>query len=300
MYHYVRDLKNTKYPDIKGLNTNLFIEQIEYFKKNYNYISTHDLIDNNSLPDNPILLTFDDGYLDHYITVYPILKEMNISGCFFPIVNASKNRKVLDVNKIHFILASVKNKEIIVNEIDNYILKSSNNYNLKKLKEYKNNIPKSRFDTEDVMYIKCMLQRKLPIDLRNELSEILFEKYVSESEEEFASTLYTTTEQLQEMYNNGMSIGAHGYLHNWLANISDSKQEFEINESVKFLNDIGVKSNERIMSYPYGSYNDNTLMLMDKYDFKLGFTTKVDKAYLDKPLELSRFDTNDFPKDRNA
>ena len=39
MYHYVRDLKNSKYPNIKGLDIKLFNEQILYLKKNYNVIS---------------------------------------------------------------------------------------------------------------------------------------------------------------------------------------------------------------------------------------------------------------------
>ena len=33
MYHYVRDLKNGRYPKIKGLDILLFKEQIKYLKK---------------------------------------------------------------------------------------------------------------------------------------------------------------------------------------------------------------------------------------------------------------------------
>lgn len=35
------------------------------------------------LPDKPIILTFDDGYLDNYETAFPILKEMGFTGTFF-------------------------------------------------------------------------------------------------------------------------------------------------------------------------------------------------------------------------
>ncbi|MGV8982708.1 hypothetical protein [Clostridium sp.] len=31
MYHYVRDLKNSRYPEIKGLDYNLFKNQIDFF-----------------------------------------------------------------------------------------------------------------------------------------------------------------------------------------------------------------------------------------------------------------------------
>ena len=36
MYHYVRDLKNSRFPGIKGLELDLFKEQIEYLHKHYN------------------------------------------------------------------------------------------------------------------------------------------------------------------------------------------------------------------------------------------------------------------------
>jgi hypothetical protein len=31
MYHYVRDLKNSRYPQIKGLDINCFEEQLDFF-----------------------------------------------------------------------------------------------------------------------------------------------------------------------------------------------------------------------------------------------------------------------------
>lgn len=35
MYHYVRDLKNSRYPEIKGCDVRLFKEQVQYIKKHY-------------------------------------------------------------------------------------------------------------------------------------------------------------------------------------------------------------------------------------------------------------------------
>ena len=42
MYHYVRDLINSRYPDIKGLDIRSFKNQIEFIKKNYNIIKMED------------------------------------------------------------------------------------------------------------------------------------------------------------------------------------------------------------------------------------------------------------------
>ena len=57
------------------------------------------------LPENACLLTFDDGYLGHYITVFPELARRGWSGAFYPPVVALHREQVMEVNKIHLILA---------------------------------------------------------------------------------------------------------------------------------------------------------------------------------------------------
>lgn len=39
------------------------------------------------LPDKPILITFDDGYLDNYVYAYPIMKKYGFTGIIFIITN---------------------------------------------------------------------------------------------------------------------------------------------------------------------------------------------------------------------
>lgn len=52
------------------------------------------MFNNSPLPKNPILLTFDDGYVDNYTQLFPILKKYNVKGIVFPItglVNENPN-----------------------------------------------------------------------------------------------------------------------------------------------------------------------------------------------------------------
>ena len=44
MYHYVRNIKESRYPDIKGLELKDFIEQIEYMNKHYNFLTIEQII----------------------------------------------------------------------------------------------------------------------------------------------------------------------------------------------------------------------------------------------------------------
>ena len=56
-------------------------------------------------------MTFDDGYKDHYTYVLPVLLENNIQGSFYIPTKCFQDKKVLDVNKIHFILESCIGEE---------------------------------------------------------------------------------------------------------------------------------------------------------------------------------------------
>lgn len=64
-----------------------FREQIRYLKENgYRPVTLAGLLQSEhdaELPCKPIMLTFDDGYISHYDTVLPILKEYGFSGAFF-------------------------------------------------------------------------------------------------------------------------------------------------------------------------------------------------------------------------
>ena len=113
MYHYIRDVQSSLFPRINALSVSDFKNQLNYLEKNYTFVSIADLqasiLDKkSSLPPNSVLLTFDDGYSDHFETVYPILCDRGIKGIFFPPARPIIENSVLDVNKIQFIIAVCK------------------------------------------------------------------------------------------------------------------------------------------------------------------------------------------------
>ena len=101
MYHYVREIKNSKYPNLKGLEFKEFKKQINYFCNNFNVLSSEDfveIVNNKKIPRKPsIFLTFDDGYMDHYKYVIPYLVKKKISASFYPPINAIENNKEINM-----------------------------------------------------------------------------------------------------------------------------------------------------------------------------------------------------------
>lgn len=171
MYHYVRDLKHSRYPEIKGLDIGLFKEQIKYILKYYKVIRMEELIDavknQKKLPGNSLLLTFDDAYKDHFEFVFPVLDELDIQGSFFPPAKAIQEHQVLDVNKIHFVLASVEDKKQIISDIHFMMDRFRGEYSIESDSYYDNklNSEESRFDTKEVVFIKKCSRENYPKNL---------------------------------------------------------------------------------------------------------------------------------------
>ena len=94
MYHYVSELP----PDWDATRRELtvspqFRSHLDYlFYNGYTPISFYALDDalmtGSPLPAKPVILTFDDGYIDHYIHVYPALQQFGFTGTFFIITSA--------------------------------------------------------------------------------------------------------------------------------------------------------------------------------------------------------------------
>lgn len=109
-YHAVNDINHSSLV----VTTSDFRDDMKYLANNgytsitmdelYNY-----LVHNESLPDKPVLITFDDGYTDNYTNAFPILKEYHMQATLFMIGDAigtdrflsAEQLKEMDANGFH-------------------------------------------------------------------------------------------------------------------------------------------------------------------------------------------------------
>ena len=296
---------NSRYPDIKGLDTRVLREQLEFFKSNFNVITMEQVMDaiedKNNLPEKALLLTFDDGYIDNYTYAMPLLEEFGMQGSFFIPGKTFATHQLLDVNKIHYMLASADISKLVedVKEKMNYY--RGREYDFPTNEELWNEYAiENRWDSKETIFVKRMLQTVLPERLRNQISSDLFKKYVGVTEEQLAYELYMTEEQIRTMKRHGMFIGLHGYDHYWLGKLPKEQMQQDISKALETLDEF-IDRKRWVMNYPYGNYSQDVLDYVKSEGACVGLSTEVRVAEIgkDNDLTLPRFDCNDFPPKSN-
>lgn len=307
MYHYVRRLTATRFPRLTAFDLHAFRGQLAYIAAHYTPVSALDICSaargEADLPSRPILLTFDDGYAEHYREVMPLLRDARIPGVFFPAAASLIERRVLDVNKIQFVLAAAETPEMVAEAIDKAVESERGRADVKPLADYRAEGWKPvRYDSPAASYVKYMLQGALPAALRATVLDALFAKFVSSDEEAFADELYFTIDQAREIADAGMTIGCHADRHITLTSLSRDGQAAEIDGALRVLDAIGQPRSPFVFSYAKGAHNADSVSLLHARGCALAVTNRPSIAMLapDTLLMLPRLDANHLPSDERA
>lgn len=306
VYHYIRPVKRSKYPNLKALEIEIFKKHLNYLSRKYSIISYEELIDflkNKKNFENPCMLTFDDGYKDHLQHVIPELKKRNIKGFFFPSVEPILKKNILNVNKLQFVLEKQKKPSVIFKDILNILLKKKfiKDYEIKKINKISKKFTnRSRpYDNKNVAFLKYLLQEYFSENIINYCCNYLFKKYVSKNEEKFSKSLYMSLADLKKIDNLGMYVGAHGFSHKHFTKLNSYQKNSEIRNNLQFLKKFKLYKKNWIMCYPYGSYDAATIRILKKYNCCMGLTIRNGINLLRKKenfYNLKRIDAKELNK----
>jgi len=308
MYHYVRNNEDYEY-DCYARRWSEFESQVDFIQSKLDIASPSDLDKVNyflqSKEAQGCLLTFDDGYKDHLVCS-DLLASKNLKGIFFPPINAIKG-ELLDINAIHRLIGT---RGTSINQVLSRIVLHVKEMNLEVvdwkgrptlIEEYLQQDVDSRLDDAPTIFIKRLLQRDIRGDenRRNIILDCL-EFFSGVNPSEFAKNLYLSDSEMQQMNAHGMLFGSHGVTHRWLNNLTIKEQEAEIINSFAELKKLSLlQSNKiKVMCYPYGAYNSDTLRILNIQRVDYALTTQVGAATISLNakaiFELKRWDTNDF------
>ena len=303
MYHYIKELKSTSFKNFKFLEYSDFQKQINFFEKKFNILSFDDfrsILKSKKFPKKPsILLTFDDGYIDHYKYAFPLLSKKKIKACFFSPTSIFKKNHFLEVNKVHIILDKFQDRDQLlkiimaelkkISDIDTDILIKN------VLLDVKNST--HRFDDKKTLMVKYLLQHSIPEKFRIQLLKKLFGITILKSKLSEIENFYINKNNLLEMLKGGMHFGSHGHLHLKFDKLNLVKAEKEIQDSLKNFEALGLHEKIKTLCYPYGNYDHKTIQLLKKYNIEYGFTINPGSIFSGSSIsdyELPRYDTNDF------
>ena len=280
-YHYVRDNSN-----MKCITVNKFHNQIEMLSKQYKFVTLSELIKN---PTNRpcCVFSFDDGLIDGFNNVLPILHKFGAKGTFF-ISTSVLLGKMLAAQKRHMLLSKlgpIKFTEEFNKKVSNKNkITSSENY-----QDY--------YHRDDVATANLKYHLDYCVGSEEALQKV-FSKFFNEKKE--LQSLYLSENQIKIMLSKGMEIGSHGHTHQHLSRLSGSKLISEITKPQKILKDhfsIDIKT----MSYPFGDYNSEVMACVKQCGLIAAVTVipgnvQDSKSY----FELCRVDCADLGVDNGG
>src|SRR5262249_48215558 len=115
------------YPFFKYLHKDDFSRQLDFFEKEYGFVSQIDFINcfTTGKPANGVVLTFDDGLKDHIEFVLPELQRRNQWGIFYVCTGVYQTHQLLDVHATHLLLGRLGGEKllnILLKEVDETML----------------------------------------------------------------------------------------------------------------------------------------------------------------------------------
>jgi len=276
------------------MNVERFEKIVESLLSKYTIIDVEDLRELETISskhNKPIcLLTFDDGLLDHYTYVLPVLKKYGIRAAFYPSSSTVLEGRILDTHMILSILALVQDLDILVSRISNSIFEELGNKSgyllLKTL-----NLKPERYSIERT------LDRDLPKHLREKIVMNLFEQYVTSDSTTFAMEIYMNESQIMELKDSGMHIGSHLHTHEWVSTLNHSERINEVDLSLSFLRKIGMKPESGwTLAYPFGDFDGDFINLVNSRGCTFAFGVKNQPSSVDNimRLQMSRINADTF------
>ena len=301
MYHYVRIPDSFEVGVNNYYNFDKFMHDIKSLKNakkcflNPKNLSKTEWIEVSTDP-NKIILTFDDGYIDHSKLVAPFLNSEGICGLFFVPSKMLVERKTLDVNKIHVMLHKFKGHESKLCKKLIEFLARERGFDDLQLSNLKSRYFKpGKYDDAITNFLKRTLQLELrEEDLAKFVGEIY--KYNSSNLEDLANNLYLNLEDFKLLASQGHTLGLHGHNHSYLSRLSFENQFEDISRSIDIFKENKV-SDQLFFAYPYGDYNGNTLEICKSCGIEVSFIDNMKNVSNNEPcLTIPRIDCNDYFK----
>ncbi|HLG98177.1 MAG TPA: polysaccharide deacetylase family protein [Bryobacteraceae bacterium] len=273
VYHYVRDLPRSRFPQIKGMLTCDFRRQVDLLAANFEMASLDSAVAFAAGEYQPsrdlCLLTFDDGLKEHYTEATSFLAERRIQGVFFLITGCLSDHRVAPVHMNHFLTAALGFQEY---QAAFFRQIGASQAAVDKATAHRT----YPWDTAEVAQFKYLFNFVLAPSERDTVVQALFQKYLGD-EKSFSRELYLNWEEARDMQARGMALGGHTHEHRPLSRLSHAELAEDLSTCRRLL-DANLRPAHWPFCYPYGksdSFNQESVDVLRKIGFRCAFTTET-------------------------
>jgi len=259
-YHRIIDPEKIGYAnrEVVSAAPEEFERQMAFVEKNFTSINFFDLKNiiegSMPVPENPIIITFDDGYKDNYDFAFPVLKKMGLKSVVFLATGFIGTHKMFWWDRVSYNILRTEESFLSLPSLYNNQIE----------------LPESRY-----AFIEDLLNKikTMPDSKKNCIIDELQE--CCGLDNNASNSTMMDWDMAVEMQKGGVELGAHTVNHPVLSQIeSDILLEQEIKLSA---DTIAMKTGVRPVSfcYPVGkesSFNDNVVRAVKKQGFSFAVT----------------------------
>ncbi len=297
MYHYVRP-GALGWDRLKYLHFDNFRRQLDWLAQNVGFVSREDFrrsIAGGEFGEGAVL-TFDDGFSDHYRYVFPELVARKLWAIFFIPTGMYSNGRLLDVHRIHLMIAHCGGASCLAAARQ---VVTDDMLEVAHVDGFKSRAYSRLGDDADTIEFKRLFNYFIASEHREEALDRIVDKLKLELPR--TAEFYVSADELKEMAQTGMQIGSHTVSHPVMSTLDRARQRQEIDQSFDYLNCV-IASPIETFCYPYGgshSFTDETEALLTQAGCRYAFNYEPRDISADdlraRPQALPRYDCNQFP-----
>jgi peptidoglycan/xylan/chitin deacetylase (PgdA/CDA1 family) len=269
-YNRIAEIESPRYAYYKpnvSATPEMFAKQMKYVSEHFNVITLETLnahIQNgNLLPQNSLLITFDDGYLDNYQHAFPVLRAYNLPAVMFLVTSRMTNPSPLWWDDIAYRFFHSDQRKVTIPYIGEFHLSSHGqreaacNTFIQQVKYLPDNLRDIAFRS---------IHECLPIDMSDQGPQ------------------FVSWDQVRKLSSSGISCQPHTVTHPILSRIPIGQIYWEIRQSSEDVErETGIKP--IAFAYPNGhdaDFNHETIDAVAENKFCMAFTSHSGTIHKDQ------------------
>lgn len=234
-----------------------FAEQMAYIAENFSVVRTED--DWSHIQEPSVAVTFDDGYADNFHNAMPVLEKYDISSTFFVSTEHLGTNELFWWDVLEGMFRACRQGKICLGN--------------------------RTFDKENLQAAHSFLRGLLPEERSALLCEAMKHQELSEN---IKGRRALSLEELQQLSESPLvTIGVHTVTHSSLSHEPKSLQRQEIATSKARLEEL-IGKGVHVLSYPFGDYNEETMVILNECGIKKAFTVTSGLEFGKGKFEIPR------------